>query len=415
MRLFSYFSQNVLFTIAVIAGVLSGYFQNPTLISGAESVSHIFISLLKLVSLPIIFLSLVSTASSMENVEELKVMGRLVSKYTILTTLIAALSALGLFILINPVLTTPLQGNADPHLESTSYFAYLLKVIPSNAVQPFLENNVIGVLILALLLSLAILTLPDENKKTLSLFFKSCFAAVMKITQWVVKGMPIAIWAFLVLFFRDLNLGLEVASLGLYLTVVISANLFQAFIVLPLILKAKGISPIRTAKAMMPALSLAFFSKSSSAALPLACNCAEVRLRIPRKIASFSLPLCTTINMNGCAAFILSTVLFVSMSSGVQYSMLEMLGWAFVATIAAIGNAGVPMGCYFLSGAILASMNVPLYLLGAILPFYSLIDMLESAINVWSDSCVTALVEKDVLKQGIVMATPSEATAEVAV
>lgn len=103
------------------------------------------------------------------------------------------------------------------------------------------------------------------------------------------------------------------------------------------------------------------------------------------------------------------------MSSGVQYSMLEMLGWAFVATIAAIGNAGVPMGCYFLSGAILASMNVPLYLLGAILPFYSLIDMLESAINVWSDSCVTALVEKDVLKQGIVVATPSEANAEVAV
>lgn len=415
MRFFSYFSQNVLFTIAIIAGVLSGYLQNPALISGAESVSHIFISLLKLVSLPIIFLSLVSTASSMENVEELKVMGRLVSKYTILTTLIAALSALGLFILINPVLTTPpLQGNADPQLESTSYFAYLLKVIPSNAVQPFLENNVIGVLILALLLSLAILTLPDENKKTLSLFFKSCFAAVMKITQWVVKGMPIAIWAFLVLFFRDLNLGLEVASLGLYLTVVVAANLFQAFIVLPLILKAKGISPVRTAKAMMPALSLAFFSKSSSAALPLACNCAEVRLRIPRKIASFSLPLCTTINMNGCAAFILSTVLFVSMSSGVQYSLLEMFGWAFVATIAAIGNAGVPMGCYFLSGAILASMNVPLYLLGAILPFYSLIDMLESAINVWSDSCVTALVEKDVLKQGVIMTTPSEA-AEIAV
>ena len=84
------------------------------------------------------------------------------------------------------------------------------------------------------------------------------------------------------------------------------------------------------------------------------------------------------------------------MSNGLEWSYIEMIGWVIIATIAAFGNAGVPMGCYFLSSAILAAMNVPLNILGIILPFYTMIDMVETALNVWSDSCVTAIVEKEV-------------------
>jgi len=156
---------------------------------------------------------------------------------------------------------------------------------------------------------------------------------------------------------------------------------------------------------MFPALSLAFFTKSSSAALPMAIQCAEHRNGISPKVANFSLPLCTTINMNACAGFILITVLFVSMSNGMVYTLPEMAAWIFIATLAAIGNAGVPMGCYFLSSAFLAAMNVPLNILGVILPFYAMIDMLESAINVWSDSCVTAIVDKELNATELLVAT----------
>ena len=72
-----------------------------------------------------------------------------------------------------------------------------------------------------------------------------------------------------------------------------------------------------------------------------------------------------------------------------------LLGWIFIATIAAIGNAGVPMGCFFLSASLLSSMNVPIILLGVILPVYALLDMIETGLNVWSDSCVCAMVDKD--------------------
>jgi Na+/H+-dicarboxylate symporter len=247
-----------------------------------------------------------------------------------------------------------------------------------------------------MMLSMAILALPSQNRTVLHSFFSSLYAAIMKITVWIVGLMPLAIWAFITLFVKDFRQGLEVKSLALYLACVLLANFIQALIVLPTLLKLKGVSPLKLAKGMLPALSVAFFTKSSSAALPMAMRCAEEKVKMAPKVINFTFPLCTTINMNACAAFILITVLFVSMSNGVAFSGAEMFLWIFIATLAAVGNAGVPMGCYFLASAFLAAMNVPLNILGVILPFYTMIDMVESAINVWSDSCVAAVVDHEV-------------------
>jgi Na+/H+-dicarboxylate symporter len=388
-----------------VLGLCTGYCNLTFLNATADMVSTIFINLLKLVSLPIIFLSIVSTASGMESVEEIKHLGKKVIKYTLLTTLISATIALILFVVMDPVKTTIAMPINQDEVSQTqgSYLNYLMQAIPSNIVQPFAENHVIGVLFLAMALSLSILALPNQNRMTLHNVFSSLFAAIMKMTTALVKLMPFAVWAFVTLFFKDLRQGLEVKSLAIYLLCIILANLIQAIVVLPALLKLKDVSPIRLFRSMLPALSVAFFSKSSSAAMPMAIRCATDKGGISSKVAGFSLPLCTTINMNACAGFILITVLFVSMSHGVVFSGMEMISWIFVATIAAIGNAGVPMGCYFLTSAFLAAMNVPLHIMGIILPFYTLLDMLESAINLWSDSCVTAVVQSEVgpVKEGI--------------
>lgn len=393
---------NIFFAIAILLGILTGYAQHPFLFSLAETISQLFINLLKLVSLPIIFLSIVATAASMESIEQIKQLGQKVIKYTLLTTIIAATVALALFIGINPVrdsASLAVAQSAVTEVGQPSYLSFFIQIVPSNIVQPFNENNVIGVLFLAMLLSFAIISLPTQHRTVLHSFFSSIYAAIIAITKWVVAIMPIAIWAFITMFMRDLQQGLDIKSLALYLTCVVAANIIQAFIVLPSLLKFKGISPLRMFKGMFPALSVAFFTKSSAAALPMAMRCAEENVGISRRVASFTLPLCTTINMNACAAFILITVLFVSTSQGLTYTYPEMALWIILSTVAAIGNAGVPMGCYFLASAFLAAMNVPLHILGVILPFYSLIDMLESSINVWSDSCVTAVVQKEVSQE----------------
>ena len=99
--------------------------------------------------------------------------------------------------------------------------------------------------------------------------------------------------------------------------------------------------------------------------------------------------------MNGCAAFILVTSLFVMQNGGVALTLWTMLAWVLIACISAIGNAGVPMGCYFLTLSLMAGQGMPIGILGVILPVYAVIDMIETAENVWSDSCVCAMVDKD--------------------
>lgn len=389
-------SPTIIMLLAAIAGLVTGWMDIPIVNSACQVVAELFLRLLKLVSLPIIFFSLVSTLSGMGGFSDVKNLGGNVLKYTLLTTVIAATTALGLYLCIDPSNSViSLVSTNQPDLPATGYWAYLLSVIPSNIIEPFHSNNVMGVLFLAVLLSSAIIGLNKDHKSVLHSFFESMFAAVMKMTSYVLKLMPLAVWAFVTLFIHDLQNQEVIQGLALYLSCILLANVIQAGVILPLFLHFKGISPWRALKAMWPALTVAFFAKSSSAALPSAVDCAEKRLGVNSKIARFSLPLCITINMNACAAFILITVLFVSQSNGMVYSPFEMVSWIFIASIAAIGNAGVPMGCYMLSSAFLAAMGVPLQLLVVILPFYALIDMLESGINVWSDACVTAMVNQD--------------------
>ena len=386
----------VLLFLALIAGVICGLYPIPVVVSAADTVATIFISLLKLISLPLIFLALVSTITQMASKAELKRYGGTVLKYTLFTTFIAAIIGLALFLWLNPAgLANDYPMGEIPAAANVSYIEYLLSSIPSNIITPFSDGNVIAVLLLALLMSYAIMHLPDNQKTYLNDLFSNLFSAMLQIAKIILRYIPIAIWAFITQFVITLKGGEQLASIAVYLACVLLANLIQAVIVLPAMLKAKGLSPLKTFKAMYPALNIAFWSKSSAATLPVTIQCAQERLGIPQKTAGFSLPLCTAINMNGCAGFIIITVLFVGMSNGLVFTPLELGAWVLIATLAAIGNAGVPMGCYFLSLALLTVMNVPLNLMFVILPFYVFTDMIETSINVWSDSCVTAAVDKD--------------------
>ena len=176
---------------------------------------------------------------------------------------------------------------------------------------------------------------------------------------------------------------------------VIGGNLLQFFVVIPLFLLARKINPIAVFRGMFPALAVALFSKSSAGTLPVTLASAEDNLRLNPKVTRFVLPICTTINMNGCAAFILVTSLYLMQNANIVLTTGTMCVWVFVAVLAAVGNAGVPMGCYFLTLSLMSSMNVPVDLLGVILPIYAIIDMIETCVNVWSDSAVATLTNRD--------------------
>lgn len=163
----------VYFAVAIFMGFVCGYIHSAEIFAVASFVSDVFMNCLKLVSLPIIFLSIVSTAGGMESVSEIKSIGKKVIKYTLLTTFIAAAVALVLYVSIDPVRvqisSTELNGGVT--VAKPDYLNHLVHTIPSNFVQPFSENHVIGVLLLAIFLSLAMLSMPKENKVVLHSFF----------------------------------------------------------------------------------------------------------------------------------------------------------------------------------------------------------------------------------------------------
>lgn len=382
--------------ISILLGIGTGYSNHKILITVAEAVSMLFMNYLSMIAAPIILLSILSTLINMREFDQIRRLGKRVLAYTLLTTTLASLTALGCFLIFDPVSAAQMGAGVIQGSEQQSYFHFLVEIVPSNLFKAFLENKVISIAFLGFLFGIAAHFLPEEQRNTLRKGFSALFQLFLKIAGIVVHVMPVALWAFMTLLVKEIQeQGSEVSGLWLYLSSIVVANLVQGIVVIPLLLKARGLSPWRIAKGGCRALLVAFFTKSSNATLPVTLKVAQEELGIRPNIANFALPLCTVVNMNGCAAFILTTVLFVAGIHGHVFSSLDLAFWVLMSVLAAVGNAGVPMGCFFLSSAFLIGMNVPLTMMGLILPFYALIDMEETTLNVWSDLSVASIIDRE--------------------
>lgn len=386
----------ILYLIAISLGVFSALSGIEFLQTFGLLISDIFIKIFKCISLPIIALSIIVTLSNYSTEESMQKIWQRTIFYTISTTVVAAMVTCGLYLIIKPENVGLLDSNIiAPVMNQTNYIDYLINLIPVNIFSPFLDQQVMGVLLVGMVIGISIRYIKeDEPRHSIQNFFKGAHGIFIIITGWIVNIIPLGLYGFVTATVVQLKDGMEIKGITEYLAIIVLANIVQGFIILPIWLKINKIKPFVTMRAMLPALSLAFFSKSSTGTLPITIETAEKNLGINPKISRFVLPLCTTINMNGCAAFIFATVIFIMQNNGIEITFPTMITWIFIATIAAVGNAGVPMGCFFLSASLLASMNIPITLLGIILPFYSIIDMIETSLNVWSDACVATVVDK---------------------
>ena len=388
-------------SIAIILGLINGFYGSEFWIQTGEFISTIFIRLFRFIAVPIIAVSIIATLSQISRSTESGRIFRHSVFYTLLTTILAASLAAILFEVFSPanvtLSDTTEASAAIAGIKGKSYFDYITSVVPDNAIAPFLSANVLSVLLIAAAVGIAIAKLPHDSReqRVLMAFFSGLQAVLFTLVSWIIMILPLGIFGFFTVLAKEINAGVAVGGLGTYFATVLSANFIQMLIVLPALLLLRGINPIRVFKGMLPALTVAFFSKSSAGTLPVTMRCSEVNLGVKESVSRFVLPMCTTINMNGCAAFILITVVYLMQNAGVDITWSTLAVWIFIATIAAVGNAGVPMGCFFLSASLLASMNVPILLMGVILPFYAVIDAIETTLNVWSDSNVAVLVHKD--------------------
>ena len=408
--------KNFLFWLgALILGAILGWVGPAPLISFFDFIATVFTRLFQFIAVPTIALAVITTLSGLGAKKETRKIFARALTYTLLTTFSAALVGLLLYLWIEPS-NLPAEAigagaSAVPldKVGSLSYTEHFLKVIPNNLLQPFLAGNVLSVLFIAASAGLGLAFMPESKNRTVLL---KGIAGLQELLFTLIRGLlyilPFGILAFSAQLAAQIEAGVIVGALGKYVAVVMGGNLIQFFLVLPLFLALRGLNPLQVMRKMSPAIAVALFTKSSAATLPVTLATAEENLKVNPTVSRFVLPICTTINMNGCAAFILVTSLFVMQNAGFELTLPGMIAWVFVAVLAAVGNAGVPMGCYFLTLSLMSSMGAPLGLMGIILPIYAVIDMIETAENVWSDSCVCAMTDhdlKDSLEDGATVST----------
>ena len=383
---------------ALIVGTILGLLQIGVIDETANFVATVYVRLFQLLAVPTIVLAITTTLATLGSGPDAGRIFRHTISYTLLTTLVAAAVGLLLYVIIAPGnMQLPVADSELPIVDSqVTYTDHLLSVIPNNIVKPFLEGNVLSLLILAAAIGIALSQIADTpQKKTVVNFLQGVQEVLFTLIRGLIVILPVGIVAFAAQLSAQLSAGVIADSLGKYVAVVLGGNLLQFFVVLPIFLLTRHLNPIRVMSKMTPAILTALFTKSSAATLPVTMETAEKRLGIQPKVARFVLPICTTINMNGCAAFILVTSLFVMQQGGIELSWPTMLTWLLISVVSAIGNAGVPMGCYFLTLSLMSGINAPIAVLGIILPIYTIIDMVETAVNVWSDSCVCAMTDHD--------------------
>ena len=391
--------KTILWIGALVVGAILGLFGLDWLNGLMDFVATVYTRLFQLLAVPTIVLAVITTFATFGSKGSGRIFGRTII-YTLLTTFAAAAIGALLYVLVAPG-NLPIEAldQADRAIVDApqqSYYDHILTVIPNNIVKPFLEGNVLSLLLLAFAVGIGLSRLPEsENKAVVVKGLLGLQDLLFLLIRGLIWTLPLGILAFAAQLSAQVSAGVVADSIGKYVLVVLGGNVIQFFIVLPLFLLARGLNPIHVLGRMMPAVLMALFTKSSAATLPVTMESAEQRLGVRKDISRFVLPICTTINMNGCAAFILVTSLFVMQNGGTSLTLGTVLLWILISVVSAIGNAGVPMGCFFLTLSLMSGIGAPVAILGIILPIYTIIDMVETAENVWSDSCVCAMTNHD--------------------
>lgn len=391
--------QIIIWLAALVVGVGVGLLRIDAVDAVMSVIATIYTRLFRLLAVPTIVLAVITTLASLGGGREMGRMFRATVTYTLLTTGAAAIAGLVFYLIVAPGNLPPSLINAEnpspAAVEEVSYADHLVSVIPDNIVKPFLDGNVLALLLLCFAVGIAISKMPDtQPKRSLINGLTGLQDLLYMLIRWLIAVLPIGIVAFSAQLVAEVGSGVMLDSLGKYVLVIVAGNCSQFFIILPLFLLLKGINPIKMLKGMTPAVMMALFTKSLAATLPVTMDNAEKRVGVKPKIARFVLPICTTVNMNGCAAFIFVTSLFVMQNNGMPITWATMLTWFFISVLSAVGNAGVPMGCYFLTLSLMSGIGANVGIMGIILPIYTIIDMIETAENVWSDSCVCAITDK---------------------
>lgn len=356
---------------------------------------QIFVNTLKMMVVPLVFVSLVCGICSLSDTTKLgRLGGKSIALY-IVTTAIAITIAISVAILISPgeganfVSTASMSGKESPTLGQV-----IINMFPSNPIAAMAEGKMLQIIVFSILFGLAMI-LSGEPGKRLTKLFEDINVINLRLVGILMHFAPYGVFCLI----GKLAATFNVAEFGKYLVIyffsVLCALFFHALITYPIILKLlSGLNPVTFFKKLKNAQLFAFSTASSSATLPVTLETATNKLGVSTSVASFTVPLGATINMDGTAMMQGVATVFIAQAFNVDLSLADYLMVILTATLASIGTAGVPGVGLVMLTMVLQQVGLPLEGIGIIMAVDRLLDMTRTAVNVTGDCMVSCIVAK---------------------
>ena len=380
--------------IALVLGILVGIALTSQVDFATKYIKPfgtIFLNLVKWVVTPLVFFSIMAGVISMRDVRKVGSVGVKTIVYYLCTTAVAIIIGLvfaNLFKGIFPVLeTTNLEYAAkDP----VSFMDTLVGIFPSNFLKPFVDANMLQIIVASLLIGFALLFIGEKKQIEFKLV-DTLNDLFLKAMEMIIKLSPIGVFCLICPVVAE-NGPKILGSLAMVLLVAYLAYILHMIIVYSIAVKAgAGMSPVKFFKGMMPAMIMAFSSASSVGTLPLNMECSE-KLGADRDVSSFVLPLGATINMDGTAIYQGVCAIFIASCFGIHLTFAQMLTIVLTATLASIGTAGVPGAGMIMLAMVLQSVGLPVEGIALVAGIDRIFDMGRTTVNITGDASCAIIV-----------------------
>lgn len=390
--------------IGMLAGALVGGVLNLSgnpewsqvyLVGGLfEVVGQVFISLLKMLVVPLVFVSLVCGSSALSDPKALgRVGGKALGLY-LLTTGIAVTLALTAAKLFKPGVGANPGGVEPTEIgEGLPFTQVLIQMVPDNPVAAMAEGQMLPIIVFSMLLGIAI-TLSGERGERVGAWFRDVNAVIMKLVTLVMRVAPYGVFALIAVLTATSDMG-DFLAVGRYVLLVLAVLIVHAVLVYPTLLTLfTGLNPRIFIWKMRAAMLFAFSTASSNATIPVTLESVEQRLGVKNRISSFTIPLGATINMDGTAIMQGIATGFIAQFYGIELTIAQYLMVVMMVITASIGAAGVPSVGLVLLAGVLAQVGLPEEGIALILGVDRLLDMTRTVVNITGDATVTTIVAK---------------------
>ncbi|MBT3672021.1 MAG: dicarboxylate/amino acid:cation symporter [Porticoccaceae bacterium] len=357
-----------------------------------DVIGKIFVISLKLLVVPLVFFSLVCGSASMgEDVKMGQVALKTIALYLV-TTAIAVSLALTIANIVDPGVGINTAEAANYVAKAAPSFKdVFIGIFPSNPFQAMVEGNMLQVIVFAILVGVAILQAGDSGKTVL----RGCQMisdVIMRMVAILMNLAPYGVFCLLAKLFTSQGFS-AIINLALYFGTIVFVLFLHASVVYTSIFSLlTQLNPLTLFKNMRPALLFAFSTSSSNATMPITLNVARTRVGAHNSIASFTIPLGATVNMDGTAIMQGIATVFIAQAYGLDLAMSEYLAVVATATLASIGTAGVPGVGLITLAMVLQQVGLPVEGIGLIIGVDRLLDMMRTVVNVSGDGMVTAVV-----------------------